>query len=93
MSSLCVAMKLFLQLYTKTSKPPMSDANAVVGARPTPLQLKLLSQITVGTHLAIYLPVDDEYYPCVVHTHRHGRHTYEIHYDDGYVETVGHADI
>jgi hypothetical protein len=47
----------------------------------------------VGTKLAVFWPDDDEYYPCTIRTHRRRRgadpgHLYELHYEDGEVETV-----
>lgn len=58
-------------------------------------QLKLLSKITVGTKLAVFWPDDNEYYPCLVHSHRPsvgktgvGQHRYTLHYEDGEIETV-----
>jgi DNA mismatch repair protein MSH6 len=54
---------------------------------------KLLSEITVGTRLAVYWPDDDEHYPCTIRAHRPRRgqdpgHLYELHYEDGEVETI-----
>jgi len=47
----------------------------------------------VGTRLAVYWPDDDEHYPCTIHAHQPRRgqdpgHLYELHYDDGEVETI-----
>ena len=63
---------------------------------PSVQQLKLLSQITVGTKIAIFWPDDNEYYPCMVHAHcpRDGmlgkdeQHRYTLHYEDGEIETL-----
>ena len=56
----------------------------------------LLSEITVGMRLAVYWPDDDEHYPCTIRTHRLRRgqdpgHMYELHYEDGEVETINLA--
>ena len=63
----------------------------------TSTQLKLLSKVTIGTKLAVYWPDDNEYYPCVVKSHRptpgsnsnnQVGHRYEVLYDDGENEYV-----
>jgi DNA mismatch repair protein MSH6 len=55
---------------------------------------QLLSKLTIGTKLAIYWPDDDEYYPCTIREQRrnhppsHPGYVFELHYEDGEVETV-----
>ena len=70
-----------------------SSSSSAAAAAAVARQHKLLSRVTVGTKLAVYWPDDDEYYPCAIRTHRRRRgpdpgHLYELHYDDGEVETV-----
>jgi DNA mismatch repair protein MSH6 len=84
------------------SAPPSGTASASAASSSSSLSLPsstlakhrgILSSITIGTKLAVYWPDDDEYYPCITRVHRKllgndPGHTYELHYDDGAIETI-----
>jgi DNA mismatch repair protein MSH6 len=76
--------------YTTTA----SSNNTISSASAVRQHKRQLSQLTIGTKLAIYWPDDDEYYPCTIRIQRknhppsHPGYVFELHYDDGEVETV-----